>query len=52
MGEWTFGILILMSFNMPKSDFDWIAKVNSVTNCSINIIIIVGGIIGLGRGCV
>jgi len=52
MGEWMLGITILMSFCMPKSDSDWVAEFNRVTDGSIHVVIIVGGIIRSGRSCI
>jgi len=52
MGEQALGITILVSFNMPKSDFDRVAKLYGVTDDSIHVIIVVGGIVRPGHSCI
>jgi len=52
MGERMLGILILVSFYMPKGDSDWVAELNGVTDGLIHIVIVSGGIVRPSRSCI
>jgi len=52
MGERMLGILILVSFYMPKGDSDWVAELNGVTDGLIHIVVVIGGIIRPCCSCI